>query len=785
MCQELSDKDTSRSKPGSSEISYDCDNQSHDLNCAFGESDIFPVSRASSCTVVSDQEKCASSPAASPDCDTPVVKPHPFSFRTTPLSTTASSTDSYHRHHTTSEGECYEHTSDTARCRAVRSKSSSFNYSGEFSTSIPSDSLKTSLLIAGTVAKQHHMSILATGDRSTAMSTKSCSCNNRDHPVASEDGSVFNYGQFHCQCHYGEPQSCAFNPSVESMCFCPIDNGFLSFDPNCRYNEDEEGNSSDTVNRSLSRHSSDIMSPSSIQMPSSPVYTSTSTTLDCPYNQGPNETCISSNVVRTSCTSIDSGYEKSMSMPSFMISAKDPISLSSCLPPQTLYGSVSNVTTPSSVDGCKVGDTAKMKPRARSLCDMEQKKESPLSLHRKEVSTLCPESHNPVPQLVIEDLTITNHMSKARAHTTSDCSTPVAPLTKSATPSPGSVPTKAQSLSKVELRKVFFASKGRAKGIRTIEDSKIKQEQCSFIVSTTRPRSDAVCFTTENPKTKSSDSHMSSAQVAKPTISDENHVTSTPTYFGSRSLGNHNMDNQSHQPNGSWNMCISGHCPIDTSQCALHSQHNFSFNCSCPTFEPEIGTLSQYLPACFGKPNHSSFGTMHPSKSGLPLDNQSVVSETDSGHCTKSIDVDVISQASELSHLSYLDNTSECSEVDNYARQGAISQSCIRNQLEKNVDKHIISANPEQSFSASCLKLHHAKPSLLQEKLREYEATAYSGGRPSMLKQFEDFTDVELPTFDDFFLDDPHSGSEQRASPSDASLHRHRIGDFGHSLFGG
>ena len=91
--------------------------------------------------------------------------------------------------------------------------------------------------------------------------------------------------------------------------------------------------------------------------------------------------------------------------------------------------------------------------------------------------------------------------------------------------------------------------------------------------------------------------------------------------------------------------------------------------------------------------------------------------------------------------------------------------------------------NPESSLTASYLKLHRNSPSLLQQKLREYEATVHSGGRPRMLEQFDDFTDVELPTFDDYCLDDVPS--EMEVGGNVGGSHRHRMGDFGHSLFAG
>ena len=158
-------------------------------------------------------------------------------------------------------------------------------------------------------------------------------------------------------------------------------------------------------------------------------------------------------------------------------------------------------------------------------------------------------------------------------------------------------------------------------------------------------------------------------------------------------------------------------------------------------------------------------------------------------------DVDECSQASELSHISNLDNTSEYSEADNdvfTARQRKIvcmqmsdrnqlNHSCQRNQHASMEDSD--TPNPEVSLNASYLKLHRDNPSLLHEQLREYEDTIFNGGRPQMLEQFEDFTDVELPTFDEFCLDD--SPSEMEQGGGSGSLHRHRMGDFGHSLFAG
>lgn len=389
----------------------------------------------------------------------------------------------------------------------------------------------------------------------------------------------------------------------------------------------------------------------------------------------------------------------------------------------------------------------------------------------------------------------------------SDSSTPVGPLSKSATPSPTSsvdnasntAPLYQSSSSRAELRRMFLANKGKkAKGIRTIEDSKMKQQEITSPTSNIRPRSDAICYSGDcHWKTKSCDIDVTTPPIVPPTETNDNHVTSTPTYFGSRTLGSNASNSHPHHQlrpnkfNPSWNMCTPTQCPpyLQTMQCK-------------PTF---------------GNPTHPSFGGTPTLKCGTqasismataatptlipPSDAQSTISETDSGHCTKSIDdrsqadVDECSQSSELSHVSNFDNTSEYSEADNdvfTARQGRIvyMQMSDRNQLNHlyqrsqhaNLEDSDTS-NPEVSLNASYLKLHHDNPSVLHEKLREYEDSIFNGGRPQMLEQFEDFTDVELPTFDEFCLDD--SPSEMEQGGGSGSSHRHRMGDFGHSLFAG
>ena len=849
------DKDATLSKQGSSDASHDNDSQSHDTQYALEESDLFPVSRASSCTVVSEQEKRVLSPAASTDRETPVVKPHPFSFRTTPLSTTGSSSDSYHRHHTNSESDYYERNSDTASYQAVRSKSNSFNYSGEYSysTSVPNGS---SPLFPGTVAKQQQYGqtrIVTTNSSAVAMTTNTlCSCNSRDHPVASKDGASFGYRQFHCKCHYGDPRSCAFDPESESMGLCPINNGFMTFDPNRRYSDDTERsnpfiNQGVTIINTPPSPCDDVSLSSNFSQ--SPHRSNMVPSLS---DHSPKDSYHSNNPIRTSCTSIDSGYEKSMSMSSFTSSAKDPISLGDSLPHPPQYGSAGDVSlqtsSASKPESGTVYDPVETKPRARSLCEMERKEaqDTPVSnsLFNKGDSGLYPKLPSLTPQLVIEDLTLTSHQAlEANLNTSlasacsSDGSTPVGPLSKSATPSPTSSMGSATntnavlqpSLSKAELKRAFFSSKGKkAKGIRTIEDSKMKEKQIS-LTPDTRPRSDAVCYSHDcNWKTKSCDIDVTPSTAtpptAPPTEVNDNHVTSTPTYFGNRTLGSNPSNlNQHHQLpshplnrfNQSWK---SSQCSKDVSetQCTPQGCYNFPSNPFTSRFDPRLFSNGSPRQPTFGSPKHSPFDGTPSSKSGtqasismavaaaptliLPSDAQSIISETDSGHCTKSIDdhsqadVDLCSQASELSHISNLDNTSECSEADMdvfAARQGGGGyrfQPSHRNQLHNMYQRDPLAEdsntlNPEVSLSASYLKLHHDNPSLLHEKLREYEDTVYNRRRPRMLEQFDDFTDVELPTFDEFCLDD--SPSELEQDGGSGGLHRHRIGDFGHSLFAG
>jgi hypothetical protein len=470
-------------------------------------------------------------------------------------------------------------------------------------------------------------------------------------------------------------------------------------------------------------------------------------------------------------------------------------------------------------------DDVMTKPRARSLCEMERKENrtnSPTTnLLNQGVKSLYPKLPLVTPQVIIGDYTLTNQQAleaKLTTSVTSTCSsdtaTPVGPLSKSATPSPTSSvgnPTTSSVVSKAELRRAFFANKGKkAKGIRTIEDSQLKQQLNSSTL--TRPRSQAISYTADNKwKTKSCEAQMTTDAIIVPTSTNDNHVTSTPTYFGSRTLGSNSQCSPLQQPNPVWNGCTASHCPGDfecppdsqTATCAPPQQtcYNFGVNPSATRFEP---FNSQYHPT-FGSPNVSSFDGAPNSKSGtrasasmavaaaptliLPSDAQSVISETDSGHCTKSIDdrsqadVDVCSQASELSNL---DNSSEYSEVDNDVFGVRQRGSGARSSSPKNQWNHLYqkdpseSVNPESSLNASHLRLLQTSPSLLQQKLREHEAAMYSGGRPSMLEQFEDFTDVELPTFDEFCLDESPSEIDTGA-PS----HRHRMGDFGHSLFAG
>ena len=177
-------------------------------------------SRASSVTVISDADHHSLlSPLASPvnqGADTPIIRPHPFGIRSTP----ASMCPSDYRKGSQSE-------SDSADSLCTRGQevtgSRQSKKTGDLSTSQATPTLprKNSPLLSSSRPILHTSSYPAPEEGGVG------SC----RPPITTTMATNHTSSRRCNCHYGNPTTCATLACCESMGMCPIPDGFLTFDP--------------------------------------------------------------------------------------------------------------------------------------------------------------------------------------------------------------------------------------------------------------------------------------------------------------------------------------------------------------------------------------------------------------------------------------------------------------------------------------------------------------------------------------------------------------------------
>ena len=198
-----------------------------------------------------------------------------------------------------------------------------------------------------------------------------------------------------------------------------------------------------------------------------------------------------------------------------------------------------------------------------------------------------------------------------------------------------------------------------------------------------------------------------------------------------------------------------------------------------------------------------------PLSSHACYDARSVCSEADSGRGTKSslktgeLDTRSLSQISETSYeldpeatlnpLSLprqpaLRANSSPPSTGPRARQDeevcAVGGACGSLPMLPKVQSGSHQELTDNNYVTDDLALHSLKafcnnPSILHQRLHQHDEALESGRRPSTLEQFDDLTDVLLPRMDEFHLDMSTQGRQEQAG------HRHPMSDFGHSLFVG
>ena len=241
------------------------------------ENDVFG-SRASSVTVMSEHDRHSFfSPFASPVNH----RTHPFSIRTTPLSS-ISPGDIRKEIHSESDltDGLYIRENETSSIRSVR-KSGSLSRSGDLLTSQSSLWKHSPLLSSIAQQEESHMvypdaHMISHDDHMTH--TAVAEMTKEQQPAIMAD-------HVHkCNCHYGNPNTCASVASCESMGLCHLEDGFLTFNPTQKPRAETEYSLSHLATCGL-------LGPAH--------------SLDSTHSAPPSQ---------TSCSSLDSGYDHSWSL---------------------------------------------------------------------------------------------------------------------------------------------------------------------------------------------------------------------------------------------------------------------------------------------------------------------------------------------------------------------------------------------------------------------------------------------------------------------------------------
>ncbi len=317
------------------------------------ETDVFQESRASSVTVISDHEHHSFASPVPSERETPVVKPHPFGFKSQGGSDTltrkASQTD------TDSSFEAQLHSrGSVGSCQSLklgRQKSNSPIKSGSLEicrphtsqgscSSLPlkkSSPLLTSsrhsIATAGQVTGHVTCGTAPTRIQpevwSGVFSRKLASC--RNDPPSDQD-SIGTTEDLPTECHFKtDRESCATLASCESMGRCPLGTSdYIQFDPSKKYHLSED----QPPLRNLSFESliSDVSQLSrNTSFNSLSIRSSLTSSANYPLSLGAPPPNPSPPINHQVCGSLDSGYDQSLSVSSYTDSSRDSCTTDSLL----------------------------------------------------------------------------------------------------------------------------------------------------------------------------------------------------------------------------------------------------------------------------------------------------------------------------------------------------------------------------------------------------------------------------------------------------------------------
>ena len=771
----------------------------HEVGSHLEDNDIFG-SRASSVTVMSEPDHHFS-PFASPvnhGADTPIVRTHPFSIRSSFLSPCEN------RKSSQSESDSIDG-SQHLRGHEVASNTSCRTNKKFIVQSKPSDTFSTSQASYSSLKKN---SPLLSSARQTVNSSTSILYDGRKKESDVFTSPLPDVASHRCNCHYGNPNMCSNMAQCESMGLCPNQDGFLVFDPTKKLKK----------SRSCHGHAHSPLYSCETDEEYSLSHLATCGMLGPPSSL---DSAPSAPPSHTSCSSLDSGYEQSWSLTN---SSRD--SYAEITNSFVMVSSNKNNTLPGQLSGdsgikcccgeCDLGRSSQCScqrkckrtllpdlvgqemagkrqsdqftsRRAQIGANLSQNDQTGYNLSNASSASTGISTKGEAPSNMRDDqdvmnslfpLKLSNHVPR-KTSGADDLPSPLSPGGSDSDPPVEDFPVTADPL-------------------QTLKPVKLKNHMKAL--------SQKLTTSSENVNVPSSDfvGVEKNSEEQREEESDLENSDSTPKFF----VGSASAAQSSSTTPSSTLRSISSLLP--SSMNPRNPSHSLPLIPSVdPACTADRGTCNDLQSVC--SEADSGRGT----DNGLSIGSQSTYCESENGRGTNENngcgpDGGSCQQESDrpgsssntlnvLPSLQYQQDQRATSsppvfgcqirqENEEVCSLGGATRSFPR--LSK---RQCSSSNQELSCSntgeADKLEFRSLEtfrsnhpPSVLHQQLHEHDQSLLSGDRPRALNQFDNFTDVPLPNLEEFDLDMP---SIQDRWGKAESAHRQEISDFGHSLFVG
>lgn len=797
------------------------------------ENDVFG-SRASSVTVMSENDRHSlMSPFASPvnqGMDTPIVRPHPFRIRTTPLvaSPSGSSSDARRVVSAPSETDSIDsfyvaRGSDTICNTSLRS----LRKSDRGSIGRSSD-LSTSQTSHSSMKKQHSPSV--SSDHVIMSSDHVTGTDSSRQPAThcEEEGE-----HYRCNCHFGHRNTCALLASCESMGMCPIEDGFMTFEPIIK---SKNGGGSDgmTVTNlscgacwdpdqySLSHLAScGLLGP---PPPSSLDSTSSSSNLAPPSS-------------RISCSSWDSGYDQSLSLtnssrdscPEFagsfiMVGSNKNAPISSCSGEGAkcicsecdsgrgsqcscfkekvhhrqlfLPGSMGQETTPTAVN--ILAHKRSLLPNSLGQDYTNHKHHSKLgctvlSPHQQcmvsDSSNICADSSK-----IAATVCNMNGRSKYNNSHRNGSRYPqdLSDLSLKSPPDLASPDDPTRALRPMKLKNYTAPSHMH----QTELPSPLSPNSVGNQLDLDEGRCNPIMPVSSDPlhslpPHKSRKHHQACSTAANkseslcsiPASSFPHEYTTTGSIPAASQTGGTVpfRPSSSASCSGGISLCQDHRADIAASASKFSTALEAQSTCGSSCCEVDSGCGTKSSPRTTDFDTHSLSQISELSLFG-PGEELGCLNDDEDDSYVRSASACMVRQSSPTLSLIGCGRSTECLnssngicclEEEETSRDGGVKSS--QPHLFK---PHEQQGNTRSSGNSKHSQLSSRNFSVLHQQLHKHERSVQLGVRPSTLKQFEDFTDVPLPDLEEFHLDTSSSRVEM-------SAHYYQMSDFGHSLFVG